>query len=715
MEQSQQRFSPAQAPKTIGLTQPRTTPGNPSKEHILVCLSSSPSNERIVRMAGQMAQAFGGTLTALYVQTPGNTALSSVDEARLQAHVHLATELGAEIVTTHGDDVPTQIAEYARVSGITKIVLGRSGAERRHFWEQPSMTERLTELAPTVEIHIIPDAVVVSHTRLRPMLAIAPTVPTLRDLVLTLAIQAVATIIGLLFFRLHYTDANIITIYLLGVLLTSVSTSGYTCGLLASVLSVFLFNYFLTEPRLTLVAYGKDYPVTFVVMLGASILAGTLAAKLKAHAELSARDAYRTKTLFDANQQLQKAETPADIYRTTATQIQRLVQRDILIYPAMQLDEPADQKAGTADSASDSSPAPASASTLPSAGTSDSCRKGYLFPADGGTPRSIPESAREPEVVDWVWTNRKRAGASTEKFQGAHCLYLAIRTGQQVYGVVGVSCSRKAPLDAFTSSILLSILGECALALESRRNAEEREKAAVLAENEQLRANLLRSISHDLRTPLTSISGNADALLHSYQALDDDSRTRMITDIYDDAQWLTELVENLLAVTKISDGSVKLQLSDQVVDDIVAEALRHIDRHAAEHHITSDCGELPLLVRADARLIMQLLINLVNNAIKYTPTGSHIEIRAFREAEHAVIEVSDDGPGIPDAQKPQVFEMFYTGSKRVADSRRSLGLGLSLCRSIVHAHGGELTLRDHTPHGCIFSFTLPLSEINLNM
>ena len=697
------------------MEQTQTISSHRSKEHILVCLSSSPSNERIVRMAGQMAQAFGGTLTALYVQTPGNTALSSVDEARLQAHVHLATELGAEIVTTHGDDVPTQIAEYARVSGITKIVLGRSGAERRHFWNQPSLTERLTELAPTVEIHIIPDAVVYSHTRRRPMLAIAPTVPTLRDLVLTLVIQAVATIIGFLFFRLHYTDANIITIYLLGVLLTSVSTSGYTCGLLASVLSVFLFNYFLTEPRLTLVAYGKDYPVTFAVMLGASILAGTLAAKLKAHAELSARDAYRTKTLFDANQQLQKAETPADIYRTTATQIQRLVQRDILIYPAMQLDEPADQKAGTADSASASSPAPASASTLPSADTSDSCRKGYLFPADGGAPRSIPECAREPEVVDWVWTKRKRAGASTEKFPDARCLYLSIRTGQQVYGVVGVSCSAKAPLDAFTSSILLSILGECALALESRHNAEEREKAAVLAKNEQLRANLLRSISHDLRTPLTSISGNADALLHSYQALDDDSRTQMITDIYDDAQWLTELVENLLAVTKISDGSVKLQLSDQVVDDIVAEALRHIDRHAPEHHITSDCGELPLLVRADARLIMQLLINLVNNAIKYTPAGSHIEIRAFREAEQAVIEVSDDGPGIPDAQKAQVFEMFYTGSKRVADSRRSLGLGLSLCRSIVHAHGGELTLRDHTPHGCIFSFTLPLSEINLNM
>lgn len=646
-----------------------------SKEHILVCLSSSPSNERIVRMAGQMAQAFGGTLTALYVQTPGNTTMTDADTARLQANVRLATTLGAEIVTTHGDDVPTQIAEYARVSDITKIVLGRSGAERRHFWNRPSLTERLTDLAPAVEIHIIPDAVICKHSHRKPVLAMALTVPTLRDLVLTLLIQAAATLIGFLFFRLHYTDANIITIYLLGVLLTSVSTSGYTCGLLSSVLSVFLFNYFLTEPRLTLIAYGKDYPVTFAVMLGASILAGTLAAKLKAHAELSARDAYRTKTLFDANQQLQKAETPEAIYRTTATQIQRLVQRDILIYPGEE--------------------------------------EGFLYPADGEAPHPIPSSLREPEVVQWVLAHRKRAGASTEKFHDAHCLYLAIRSVQQVYGVVGVPCSKDMPLDAFTSSILLSILGECALALESRHNAEEREKAAVLAKNEQLRANLLRSISHDLRTPLTSISGNADTLLHSYHALDDQSRSQMITAIYDDAQWLTELVENLLSITRISDGSVKLQLSDQVVEDIVTEALQHIDRHASAFHIHYDCGELPLLVRVDAHLIMQLIINLVNNAIKYTPAGSHISIRAFRAGEHAVIEVADDGPGIPDVQKTQVFEMFYTGSKRVADSRRSLGLGLPLCRSIVHAQGGELTLRDNTPHGCIFSFTLPLSEINL--
>ena len=262
--------------------------------------------------------------------------------------------------------------------------------------------------------------------------------------------------------------------------------------------------------------------------------------------------------------------------------------------------------------------------------------------------------------------------------------------------------------------MLFSILGECALALESLRNAEEKEKAAVLAKNEQLRANLLRSISHDLRTPLTAISGNADTLLHSYNVLDEQTRKQIFTDIYDDAQWLTGLVENLLSITKIADGSVKLHLSDQVVDDIVSESLRHIDRRSVEHHITVDCGDEPLLVRVDAGLIMQVLINLVNNAVKYTPAGSNIRITAIPRDNMAEICVSDNGPGIPDELKEHVFEMFFTGGNPIGDSRRSLGLGLTLCQAIIHAHNGEMTLKENSPHGCIFSFTVPLSEVNLN-
>ena len=651
----------------------------PAAEHILVCLSSSPSNERIVRTAGRMASVFGGSFTALYVQTPENTAMREDDQLRLQENTRLAQQLGAEIVTMRGEDVPTQIAEYARLSGVTRIVIGRSGAQRRSFWSSPTLTERLIELAPGLDIHIIPDVDVYKNYHQKKPTLMRPAMPTLREFLLTLGILTAATAIGWLFLRLGFTDANIITLYLLGVLFTSVLTSGYTCGILASILSVILFNYFLTEPHLSLLAYGSGYPVTFVIMLGASILTGTLAAKLKAHAQLSAHDAFRTKLLFDTNQQLQKAQSKEDAYQTTAVQLQRLLERDILVYPAE------NGQLGT----------------------------GLFYAADGSPACSVPPAQRESEVVEWTWQNRKRAGATTAQFPRAKYLYLAIRTQQQAYGVIGISVAGK-PLDAFESSITLSILGECALALDNLRNAREKEEAAVLAKNEQLRANLLRSISHDLRTPLTSISGNADTLLHSYNVLDEQTRKQIFTDIYDDAQWLTGLVENLLSITKIADGSVKLRLSDQVVDDIVSESLRHIDRRSAEHHIAVDCGDVPLLVRVDAGLIMQVLINLVNNAVKYTPAGSNIRITAIPRDNMAEICVSDNGPGIPDELKEHVFEMFFIGGNPIGDSRRSLGLGLTLCQAIIHAHNGEMTLKENSPHGCIFSFTVPLSEVNLN-
>ena len=649
------------------------------QEHILVCLSSSPSNERIVRTAGRMVKAFGCDFTALYVQTPDRTALSKDDLTRLTDNIKLAEQLGARIVTTHGEDVATQIAEYARLSGVTRIVIGRSGVQRRHFWSRPTLTERLIELAPGLDIHIIPDADIYKNYRQKPVAITYPTVPTVQELLLTLGVLGIATAVGWVFSRLGFTDANIIAVYLLSVLLTSMFTSGYTCGILASFLSVILFNYFLTEPRLSLLAYDSGYPITFAIMLGIALLTGTLAAKLKAHAQLSARDAYRTKILFDTNQQLQKAATPENVYQMTATQMQRLMQRNILIYPAH----------------------------------NGVLLAGSFYPADGSSPQGVPDAEQEPDVVHWVWQNRKRAGATTTHFSKARYLYLAIRTQQQAYGVIGISIMGK-PLDAFESSISLSILGECALALDNLRNAREKEEAAVLAKNEQLRANLLRSISHDLRTPLTSISGNADTLLHSYDALDEETRQRIFNDIYDDSQWLTELVENLLSITKIADGSVKLHLSDQVLEDIISEALRHIDRRGSEHQITVNCGNEPLLVRVDAGLIMQVLVNLVNNAIKYTPAGSCIQITAVRRNDTVALCVCDNGPGIPDELKQRVFEMFFTGGNPIGDSRRSLGLGLTLCQAIVHAHNGKMTLKDNSPHGCIFSFTVPLSEVNLN-
>lgn len=288
-----------------------------------------------------------------------------------------------------------------------------------------------------------------------------------------------------------------------------------------------------------------------------------------------------------------------------------------------------------------------------------------------------------------------------------------IRVNQNVYGVAGIAVNG-TPLDSFENSVLLSILGECALALENIKNAKEKEEAAVLAQNEQLRANLLRAISHDLRTPLTAISGSADNLLANYKKMDDALREQTFTDIYDDSMWLINLVENLLAVTRIEGGQVNLTRSIELMDEVVSEALKHINRKSKEHTIRVTSGKDFILAHIDAKLIVQVIINLVDNAIKYTPVGSVIEIHTDQKEQWVTVSVSDNGPGIPDEQKPRIFDMFYSGANKVVDSRRSLGLGLSLCKSIVTAHGGTISVSDNQPNGTAFKFTLPAGEVELH-
>ena len=178
--------------------------------------------------------------------------------------------------------------------------------------------------------------------------------------------------------------------------------------------------------------------------------------------------------------------------------------------------------------------------------------------------------------------------------------------------------------------------------------------------------------------------------------------------------WLINLVENLLSVSRMEQGTMKLNLSAQLMDEVIEEALRHVNRKSIEHQITVEYGEEILLARMDGKLIVQVVINIVDNAIKYTPKGSTIRIRADRCGQEIVVKIADNGPGIPDEKKKQVFEMFYSGANKVADSRRSLGLGLSLCKSIIYAHGGKISVTDNMPQGTVFTFTLPAGEVELH-
>ena len=645
-----------------------------SDEHILVCLSAAPSNKKIINMAAKMANAFPSRFTALYVRT--GTKSEDLDKEKLEEHIRYAEKMGAEIVMTHGVNIPVQIAEYARLSNVTQIVIGQSNARRNYFFSKATLTEKLIEIVPDIDIHIIPDAMKTRIYQKRPYVWYVEK-PSVKDYFLTIFIFVICTLIGLLFQKFHFTDTNIVTIYILGVLLTSILTNGYLCSVAGSFLSVFLFCFFLTEPRMSFQTYAVGYPVTFFIMLISSVLTGALAAKLKMHAKLSAQLAFRTQVLFDTDRLMQKAKGETEILDVTCTQLLRLLNRSITAYVV----------------------------------ENGALSEGKLFSGKKENTEDflIPE---EQQIARWVYENRQRAGASTHYFPQAKCIYLAIRSGNNVYGVIGIPL-QKETLDSFEYSILLSVINECALAMENAQNAIEKEKNAVMAKNEQLRADLLRAISHDLRTPLCSISGNADMLLGNSDRLDEATKHQIYSDIYDDSEWLIGVVENLLSITRLNDGRLKFKFTDQLLDEVIAESLRHISRKHDDYKIVTDCEEL-VLARMDVRLIMQVLVNLVDNAIKYTPPGSVICIRGTKTDGKAQISVEDNGPGIPEEMKSHIFEMFYTGKTTVADSQRSLGLGLALCHSIIEAHEGTLVLTDHDPHGCNFIFTLPLSEVTLN-
>ena len=298
-------------------------------EHILVCLSSSPSNARIIHTAAKMVKVLRARFTAIYVQT--DSAESKKDRLRLEQNIQLAQKLGAEIVMTHGEDVPLQISEYVRLSNVTEIVIGQSSARRRGLFAKPTLTEKLISVAPDADIHIIPDTLNYAKPYRR-RLFLGTDMPSLRDIALTVLTLAVCTGIGFLFNHLGFPDTNIVTVYILGVLMISVLTKGYLCSMAGSLLSVVLFGFFLTEPRLSFKTYAVDYPVTFAVMLAASVLTGTLASKLKNHARLSARSAYRMQVLFDTDRLLQKAKSNDDILGITCMQLSRLLDRSIIAY-----------------------------------------------------------------------------------------------------------------------------------------------------------------------------------------------------------------------------------------------------------------------------------------------------------------------------------------------------------------------------------------------
>lgn len=641
------------------------------EEKILICLSGSPSNARVIRAGAKLAEAFRGTVLALFVEPPGFEQSDEAERARLAENIRLAKRLGAQVTTLYGEDAATQIAEYARVSGATKIVLGRSPI-KRGVLPRKNLIDSLSELAPDMDVYIIPDQ---SNASVRaPRGGLSEERFRVSDVLKTIGLLTLCTLIGFLFDRLGLSAANVIGLYILGVLGVAMFTEGRSYSLAASLLSVLIFNFFFTEPYHSLSA-SPNYLAAFVVMLAAALFVSSLTVRIKRQTRQTAQRVYRTDILLETSQKLQKAGSEEAILSATAAQLVKLLERDILIYPAHggELSEPL---------------------RFPFYG--DGSFEDYLEPY-------------ERETARWVLLNNRRAGNSTNVRPNANGLYMAVRGAGPVLAVVCAAMKGRDGLDSFEKSLMVAILDECGLILENENNLRAKREIEEKARAEELRADLLRSISHDLRTPLTSISGTAALLLEN--DMDKEKRMKLYGSIYDDSIWLIGLVENLLAMTRLEAGSRLTNLQPELIGDVFSEALAHMDKKAAEHSVAVRLDDELLMAYMDGQLMVQVLINLLNNAVKHTPSGSHIELSAQENEDLVTVRVADDGPGISDEAKEKIFDMFYTADNVRGDGRRGMGLGLALCRSIVAAHGGQIHVEDNSPNGAVFVFSLPKAEV----
>ena len=502
------------------------------------------------------------------------------------------------------------------------------------------------------------------------------------DTLKTMAVLAAATAIGFLLETLGLSQANIITVYILGVLVVAAVTASRWYSISASLASVLLFNYIFTEPMFVLKAEDAGTQLTLLITFLAAVFTSSFTVQMKEKARLSQQDAYRSGVILDTSQMLQKAAAPADILTCTAIQLNKLLKRDITCFEQ--------------DGAGLKSPL---------------CFREYSSPATGRGP--APDTLEELTAARKCFQEGKETGAATGLFPAAAYHFLPLQSSGSVYGVMGIHVGTTPPGD-FENSLAIAILNQCATSMEKEFISRKREEETAMAKAEQLRSNLLRSMSHDLRTPLTSISGNAGVLLNDTGTLDESHKRRIYSDIYDDSMWLISLVENLLSITRMEGGAVQLHMETELLEEVIDEAMRHVNRRHENHSIQVTQEGDYILASVDAQLIIQVITNLVDNAIKYTPDGSRITIKSYKDNGNAVIEVSDNGPGIPDESKDRIFQMFYTTGHKSADGKRGMGLGLPLCRAILNAHKGTIEVLDNTPSGSIFRLILPAEEVSFH-
>jgi two-component system sensor histidine kinase KdpD len=645
----------------------------PAAERILVAVSPSPASGKIVRAAKRMAAGLHADLIAAYVETPRTSRLPQSDRDRAMQTLRLAESLGAQATTLTADNAAAELVAFARARNVSKIVVGKTGRSRLGEAVFGSFVGNLIRLTGDIDVYVIRGdsdarADKTAEPRLRTRRHSGPA-----QYAASLAVVALCSIVAVgVFSRLDL--ANIAMVYLAGVVVAAVWL-GRGPAVLAAVIGVAAFDFLFVPPKLTFVISDVQYLITFAVMLGVGLLIANLTTRLRSLARAAQERERRTSLLYAMSRELAAARDSREVAEVAVRHAHDTFDSD------------------TAVLVTGISGSPAELEALATAGSPD-----WLDP-------------RERAVGRWALDHGKPAGLGTQALPGAAGRFQPLTASQ---GKVGVLAVRPRNPDSLLSPeqllLLETLANQAALALERVSLIEGRQQARVEAESERLRSALLSSVSHDLRTPLATIAGAASTLHHG-ERLDDATRTELTENIVRESERLNDLIANLMFATRLEAGGVELRREWTTVEEIVGAGLaRHrsaLAAHPARIHVPSD---LPL-IRVDNAMLPQVIYNLVDNALRYTPSGTPIDIAAWANDTHVVVKVADEGPGISADETLRVFQRFYRGRAARATGKESgIGLGLTICEGIVKAHGGRIWAEANKPRGVAFYLSLPIER-----
>jgi two-component system sensor histidine kinase KdpD len=628
-------------------------------ERLLVCVGPSPMSPRLVRAARRLAAGLRAPWVAVHVESPTAPPLTEADQERLNHTLALAFQLGAETVTLSGTNAAEEIVRYARDRNVTRIIVGKSLQPRWKEFLRGSLVYELTRRSGDIDVYVTSGDIDEGEQVPAPP---PPAREPLRPYLYTAAIIAVCTAIGWLMFQ-RFADTNIVMVYLIGIVAVSLRF-GRGPSILASVLGVAAFDFFFVQPHLTFAVSDTEYLLTFAVMLATGLIISTLTQRVKAHAEAARQRERKTAALYDMSRELAALQTPQAILAAARRHVEQALHAQTAFW-------------------------------LPDKDDSLKVQKDGEF------------MDRKEGVPQWVYDHEQMAGLGTQTLPGADALYLPLMGTRGAVGVIGVQPQLgDTPHRVEQISLLETLSGLIALALERSALAEQAEQARIQIETERLRNSLLSAVSHDLRTPLAAIAGASSTLVERHDALNSATRRELAASIYDETERLNRLVANLLDMTRLEGGALTMKKEWQPLEEIIGVVLNRLARPLRDYNVVTNLpADLPLLPLDDV-LIQQVLMNLVENAVKFSPTGSSLELSARARPDLVTVTVADQGPGFAPGEDERVFDKFYRADR--TPGRSGAGLGLAICRGIVELHGGRIWAENRPAGGAAIHFTLPI-------